>query len=700
MERSAIRMVAQLIDLKSIIVKLSNNYYSGQSDKFYLHDLSKNTFEELNIDAHSEDESYNYYILRDIEGIDLTHDYQVVDTHGLAETLTYGNLIHMKDFDDEFYYPNDDLGATYAKEQTVFKLWAPTALHVMVKIERQESFETHMMTRGDKGVFSVEVSGDLDKVSYTYLVKHHDAYIETIDPYALGSRSNSKASVVINPEKLLKESNRDFLIPNIKKQDAILYEISVRDFTKSESINAKLRGKFLGMVERGLVTENGSPAGLDYLMGLGITHVQLLPIFDFATVEENNVDTLYNWGYDPAQYGVPEGSYCTDPEDGYNRIIECQTMIAKLHQAGLRVVMDVVYNHVYDINASAFERTVPGYYFRKDTNGYLCNGSLCGNDFNSDASMARKYIVDMSKRWQQLYGVDGYRFDLMGIVDVVTLNSIYEVCSNYDPDFIMYGEGWDMNTALPEEMKGYQFNHALMPNISFFNDDFRDCIKGGSSDEELGNKGWIAGNMHYTENSINYLLNTNRYTTTNQSINYVECHDNATTYDKLLLSNGDEGEAVRRKRQLMMTEFVLVAQGVPFIHAGQEFYRQKNGCNNSYNESDAINAIDWNLIDDCEEDLKIIKKMIELRKKNKCFMYNSREETEANIDVECVDFKMLIYRLEQDEGEYGRFVIYINPSDVSFAVETEKGAEFIVGDEFEDGMIMPLSFTVIGYKRS
>ncbi len=699
MENSAVRMIAQLLDPTKIVVKLSNNYYGGQSARFYIRDLSVNTFKQIEYSEHTYDDSFNYYIISGLDKLDLTHDYQIVDAYGLAETLTYENLIYMENFDYEFYYAGEDLGANYQKHQTTFKVWAPTALKVLVKIDSSGLCQSYAMKRGRKGVFSVTVAGDLDNVTYTYLVKHHEAYVESVDPYALSTRSNSTASVVINPDKILKNLNREYLPEKILKQDAIIYECSVRDFTKSETINADKRGQFLGFIERGLTNENGTPAGLDYVVDLGITHIQLLPIFDFATVEENFPDILYNWGYDPLQYGIPEGSYCSDPNDGYSRIVECQTMIAGLHKAGLRVVMDVVYNHVYDINASSFERIVPGYFIRKDLNGYLSNGSWCGNDFNTNATMCRKYIIDMSKRWQRLYGVDGYRFDLMGIVDVDTLNGIYEVCSDYDENFIMYGEGWDMNTALAPEQKGYQFNHAKMPNVSFFNDDFRDCIKGGSSEAELGNKGYIAGNMYNTENSINYLINTNRYTTINQSINYIECHDNATTYDKLLFSNGNEDEATRKKRQLMMAEFLLVAQGVPFIHAGQEFYRHKHRYNNSYNASDEINAMDWNLIDECEDDLETIKKLIRLRRENKCFKYNLREEIEANIDVDCVKFNMLIYTLTQDEGEYDKFVIYINPSESSFKVEIDDDADFIVGDEFEDGKILPLSFTVIGYKN-
>ena len=697
MEESAIRMVAQLIGLSKIVVKLSKRYYGGISKTFYLRNLDKNSFVKIDFANEGEDKDYHYYYFNNIPDLDLGDTYQVVDAYGLAKILTYTKLVQMDDFDTHFYYDKDDLGATYAPGCTEFKIWAPTAIKVMVRIKKGNAFNAWEMERTAKGVFYVRVPGNFDGCEYNYLIKHDENWIESVDPYALSSTANGRSSVVINQKRLIENLGHHFLDRGIERQDAIIYEASVRDFTMSPTINCKNRGKFIGFVERGLKTLQNRSAGLDYLIELGITHVQLLPIFDFATVDENHPEVLYNWGYDPAQYGLPEGSYVTDPNDGYKRIIECQTMIKKLHQARIRVVMDVVYNHVYDINDSAFEKTVPGYFFRKNENGSLSNGSWCGNDLNTTARMCRKYIVDMCMRWQRLYGVDGFRFDLMGIIDVTTLNLIDQKCRKRDENFIMYGEGWDMDTALPVSKKGTQFNHSLMPNISFFNDDFRDCIKGGSAANELANKGYLAGNMYNAEISLNYLININRYTTINQSVNYIECHDNATTFDKLQVSNGEENDMTRLKRQLLMNEFVLVAQGIPFIHAGQEFYRQKMGFNNTYNSPDSINALDWNRKDHFLDDIETIKKLIRLRKENKCFKYNTREEIDAFIELKCINYNMLVYTLRQDQGHYDKIVIYINPSYNSYRVVNEDDVEFIVGDECKEGVIGPLSFTVVGY---
>lgn len=698
MEESAIRMIAQLVGLRNIVVKLSKRYYGGISKNFYLRNLDKNTLIKIDFANEGEDYEWHYYYFNNIPNIDLANMYQVVDGYGLAKVLTFTKLVQMVDFDAHFYYDRNDLGAHHTPEYTEFKVWAPTALKVMVKITQGKSANAWAMDRTETGVFSRKVAGDFDGCPYTYLIKHDDNFIETVDPYAYSSTANSQASVVINLQRLVQDLSKNCLDQGIMRQDAIIYEASVRDFTMSPTINAKNRGKFLGFVEKGLHTPKNHLAGFDYLVDLGITHVQLLPIFDFATVDENQPEILYNWGYDPAQYGLPEGSYATDPNDGYSRVVECQTMVKKLHEANIRVVMDVVYNHIYDINDSSFEKIVPGYFFRKNENGSLSNGSWCGNDLNTTARMCRKYIVDMCQRWQQLYGIDGLRFDLMGIIDVDTLNAIHQKCKSYDSDFIMYGEGWDMNTALANSKKGTQFNHSLMPEIAFFNDDFRDCIKGGSSANELANKGYLAGNMYNAEISLNYLININRYTTINQSVNYVECHDNATTFDKLQVSNGEENDLTRLKRQLLMNEFVLIAQGIPFLHAGQEFYRHKEGLNNTYNSPDPINAMDWTRKDHFLNDIELIKKLIRLRKENKCFKYNTREEIDTFIELKCINYNMIVYTLRQDQGHYDKIVIYINPSYNSYPVAMEDDVEFIGGDECKESVIGPLSFTIVGYK--
>ncbi|WP_297671607.1 type I pullulanase [Thomasclavelia sp.] len=677
MEESAIRMIARMISLNTIEVLLLRKYYGGYSPRFYLRDMIDNSLKEIKINNKYEDAKFIHYYFNEIE-IDFCRVYQIVDAYGLSETLQYKKLIYDKDFLNMNYYDGDDLGNSYHMEYTEFKVWAPTALEVKVSITKNDTTCSYNMKRLDKGVFYTKVDGDYDNCSYVYLVRHHDEYCFTVDPYAYSSSSNGQSSIIINLDKIKIDLNRECLDPLLKKTDAIIYEANVRDYTMYDNCLSKYKGKFKGICEEGLKTKHGNSAGLDYLVELGITHLQLMPIQDFATVDENHQKILYNWGYDPAQYNVPEGSYCSNPNDGYSRVSECKEMVSKLHSKGIRVVMDVVYNHVYDINANAFERLVPGYYFRKNPDGSLSNGSWCGNDVDSQKKMVRKYIVDMSKRWQQFYGVDGFRFDLMGIIDIETINEVYRVCSDYDSSFILYGEGWNMPTNLPDSEKAMQYNHDKLLNISFFNDTFREVIKGGSGDSVLVNKGFVTGNLYETQKARDVINGLNCYSRIDQSINYVECHDNATVFDKLYISNVEEGLDGILNREKNLTIVTLLSQGIPFIHAGQEFYRTKGGVYNSYNSLDNINCLNWDFRDIYKEDVDDIKKIIRLRKENKCFRYDSKEDIEKNVVVENIDYKMIKYVLRQDEGMYREFVIYINPSNFTFDYQ-EKEYECIYG---------------------
>lgn len=699
METSCIRMKAYLIDLDTIEVNLSKQYYQGISPCFYLRNISTGELTKIEANRQDENEVFHNYYFDKVE-VDITKVYQVIDNYGLSEVLQYTKLVQLEDFDELFYYDGKDLGASYQPDKTIFKVWAPTALEVMVCIEKDGYKCSHHLIKHTTGVFEREVYGYYDNCSYVYLVKHHNSYIETTDPYSYSSTANGKESKVINLERFTSSLNREYLPEMQQKTEAIIYETSVRDFTMDPTIQCKNPGKYLGFIESGLKTPKGNPAGFDYLVNLGITHVQLMPIFDFATVDENHPLVMYNWGYDPMQYNVPEGSYCSNPNDGYSRIEECRQMISTLHLHGLRVVMDVVYNHVYDVNANAFERIVPGYFFRKYPDGNLSNGSWCGNDVNTTSLMVRKYILDMSHRWQWLYGVDGYRFDLMGIVDVDTLNQIYSLCAKSDPHFIMYGEGWNMDTALANEKRGMQDNHELMPNISFFNDQFRDKLKGMSSGN-LADKGYFAGNMYNSGEVCTYLRNTNRYSRVDQSINYAECHDNAAIFDKFMISNGDEEGSIRKKRQLLLNCACLIGQGVPFLHCGQEFFRTKNGIENTYNTKDAINQIHWRLVDENKEYIDFLKQVIVLRKENSGFRYATKVEVQKNITLEVLHNHLIKYTIKQQNDKYPILVIYINASKEFYPMDLQGHYEILYKDTniMETVEIQPLSMVILGLSK-
>ena len=459
----------------------------------------------------------------------------------------------------------------------------------------------------------------------------------------------------------------------------------------SSSSGMKNQGKFLAFTEMHTSTDSGNPTGIDYLACLGITHIQLMPIQDFATVDEKNPLELYNWGYDPSQYNVTEGSYVTDPNDGYKRIIEAKQMVSALHSRGIRVVLDVVYNHMHDININALERTVPHYFFRRKEDGSLSNGSWCGNDLNTTAKMCRKYIMDMCKRWQTLYHIDGYRFDLMGIIDVETMNMIEKQCREIDPSFMVYGEGWNMNTALPHEKRTTIQNNHQTPFIGYFNDFFRDTLRGTN---QMESKGYFSGDTYKTNDAIKAMCNNDMFLHIGQSINYVECHDNATCYDKLCISNHEENEEMRKRRLRLMLAAVILSQGVSFIHSGQEFFRTKNGLQNTYNAGDQVNALDW-YRKDCEIDtVEFLQFLIHLRKNNPCFRYDNYDMIHKNVKMENISHRMIKYALHQDNGDYKDIIVYFNASNDAIEEPVEEGYKVIYHTDKKE--IINHSLTITG----
>ena len=403
---------------------------------------------------------------------------------------------------------------------------------------------------------------------------------------------------------------------------------------------------------------------------MGYSHIQLMPIFDFQTVDELNPKLFYNWGYDPIQYNCVEGSYSSDPRVPMARIMELQELIAKCHKHGLHVTLDVVYNHVFDQKTSPFEQVVPNYYFRQ-ANGVLSNGSFCGNDFDSKRRMGRKFIVDSIAHWIEHYHVDGFRFDLMGILDIETMNEVKLVASTLRPRTIIYGEGWNMPTMLPDQEKASMYNADAMPEIGFFNDFFRDHVKGPSSREKRWAKGYCLGDPSYVEAMKAALVGNvlenqavKLFNQPHQSINYVECHDNATLWDKLKEANREERKEERIKRQKITNAAVLLAQGIPFIHYGQEMCRTKFGEENSYRSSDEVNQINYDRLDQYREVVQFTRDMIKLRKKVPAFSMASAVEIMQHVDFEIYHNTSLIYKLVDlsDYGEYKEVFAIFNPS--------------------------------------
>ncbi|MGF9963596.1 type I pullulanase [Bacillus rhizoplanae] len=563
------------------------------------------------------------------EPITLNQCYIIYDERGVETDLQMGAVIRTAKFDELYMYEGNDLGASYSKEQTKFKVWAPTATKAKVRIYGSvDVYTDYEMNGQEKGIWCYELPGDWDGAQYTFLVCVNLVWREAVDPYAKSVSLNGAYGTVVNLAKTYVQDHEP-LPPMTSMTDAIIYETHIRDVTVHLNSGASNKGKYLGLTEEGTVGKDGTLTALSYIKELGVTHIELLPIHHYAGVDEEQPFTTYNWGYNPLYYNVPNGSYATNPIDSYNRIVECKQMIQALHRNGLRVIIDVVYNHVYERETSSFEKLVPGYYFRHDENGMPSNGTGVGNDIASERNMVRKFIVDSVLYWLTEYNVDGFRFDLMGILDVDTMNEIREKTNAVKEHVILLGEGWDLQTPLPADKKATLQNAIQIPCIAQFNDQFRDGIKGSTFDVQKG--GYALGETANKEHiqylltgSIPYLKPSGLFTEPVQSINYVECHDNMTMWDKIAGSSKEE-EQLQKRRHRLATTMTLLAQGIPFLHAGQEFYRTKQGNENSYNAPDCINQMDWDQKEREEENVSYIKGIIRIRKSHGAFRFASSE---------------------------------------------------------------------------
>ncbi|MBN2604374.1 MAG: type I pullulanase, partial [Bacilli bacterium] len=410
----------------------------------------------------------------------LNHMYFIYDDRNETSELFTGKIVRTELFDDIYFYEPTDLGSSYRRDRTKFKIWTPTAKYMKLEIiDKKGNQEIIDMDYDNQGVWYLRLHGNYEGCRYRYISYVNGKEHTFIDPYAISSNANAEYSYVVDHSKLYKMK---YQRPKFSgsMNDAVIYETHVRDFTIDKSIHAKYPGKYKSFTEHNLKTPKGNSAGFDYITELGITHVQLLPVFDFGGVDELNPDKLYNWGYNPEQYNVPEGWYSTDPNDPYKRINELRELVDNLHKKNLRVVMDVVFNHVYNHEVFPFEKIVPGYAYRFDEQGLLTDSSGCGNDLASERKMVRKFIIDAVMYWAREFKMDGFRFDLMGLTDIKTMNTLRQKLDRYRSDIIVYGEGWKMPTSLPYERTAHMFNKHLLFNIGHFNDKTRESIKGAT----------------------------------------------------------------------------------------------------------------------------------------------------------------------------------------------------------------------------
>lgn len=588
--------------------------------------------------------------------IDLKQTYKVKIANLADANTEIGKVIRSEEFDNLFYYGGNDLGNIYTPQHTKFRLWAPTASEAKLVTYKKwsDKIGTEInMQQGEKGTWKAELKGNQKGLFYTYKVKIGDKWTEAVDPYVRAASVNGDKGAVVdleetNPKKWKVNKKPKFKNP----EDAIIYELHVRDLSIQPESGIKQKGKYLGVTEKGTKGPEGVKTGLDHMKDLGVTHVQFLPIFDYASVNEENLnEPQYNWGYDPKNFNVPEGSYSTNPFEPTVRITELKQMIQTLHDNNLRVVMDVVYNHMYNAAESNFHKLVPGYYYRYNEDGTLANGTGVGNDTASERKMMRKFMVDSVTYWAKEYNLDGFRFDLMGIHDYETMNEIRKAVNQIDPSIILHGEGWDLNTPLAAELKANQKNAEKMKGIAHFNDNIRDGLKGSVFEEK--ENGFVNGKQNMEDRikkgitaGIDYDTNSSTYQDPEQVLTYVEAHDNHTLWDKLELTNSGDSEEMRKQMHKLSSSILLTSQGIPFLHAGQEFMRTKYGDHNSYKSPDSINQMDWLRRAAFNNEVEYMKGLIDLRKKYPAFRMTSAEQIKKHIAFIDVPKNVVAYTID------------------------------------------------------
>lgn len=627
-----------------------------------------------------------------------------------------------------------NLWLEYGKESTGFSLWSPTAEKVKLYLYEKGSggapFETHDLQAGSNGLWHTRIEGDLNGTYYTFQIKYYGEWLkETPGIYAQAVGVNGNRAMVIDLDKTNPEGWENDKGPVIKHlNEAIIYELHIRDMTIHPESGSGKPGKYLGLVERGTKGPKGVATGIDHLSELGVTHVHLLPAYDHYSIDETKLDSAqFNWGYDPNNYNVPEGSFSSDPYKAEVRIKEFKEMIKALHDRGIGVILDVVYNHTGGAyENSNFNLEAPGYYYRHWEDGKPSDASACGNETASEKEMMRKFILESVVYWVKEYHLDGFRFDLMGIHDIPTMNAVATSLKEVNPNIFVYGEGWTASDSpLALEQRALKKNVRMMPQITAFSDDIRDGLKGsvfddestgfvsGAADTEESVKMGIVGCIEHPQidyNAVNYSDGPWALEPW-QSISYVSCHDNHTLYDKLKVSRKDASEVEIVQMDKLANAIVLTSQGTAFIHAGAEMLRTKSGNHNSYNLPDSINQIDWNLKLVNAKVLDYYKNLITLRKLHPAFRMTTSDELRRKLEFKKAENGLISYQISDfangDEWE-NIYVIY-NARTTSVAYDLSGSWEVaVLGEEFyfdekksvKDKVKVPAISMVVLYQKN
>lgn len=608
------------------------------------------------------------------------------------------------DFSSYPYYDGDDLGVSWSADETRFLLWAPTALKVELRLylngENSRPERTELLQPGEDGTWKITIRENLLNWYYTFRVYDGEWLQETPDPYAHAVGVNGQRGMIVDLSDTNPKGWDYDKGPELKHYtDAVIYELHVRDFSIAGSSGMKNKGLFLAFTEEGTQSPLGEKTGIDHLTELGVSHVHLLPVADFQSVDEEKPFARYNWGYDPQNFNVPEGSYSTNPYDGNVRIKEFKQLVQKLHSRGIGVVLDVVYNHTWLTKGSVFNQTVPGYYYRQNPDGSFSNASGCGNEIATERSMVRKYIIDSLRYWIREYHIDGFRFDLLGIYDLDTVKEIIAATRKENPCILLYGEGWAADwSPMPESGRAVKQNIRGLEGMAVFNDDLRDALKGDHG--KRGSRGFVSqlplreeavkfgvvGATSHPQIVYSFVESSHEPWAEHpvQCVNYVSCHDNYTLFDKLQMSvEGADSKLLRRMIKLAGA-IVLTSQGVPFLHAGDEFGRTKNGNGNSYNAPDSINQIDWIGKSVYRDVFDYYRHLITIRRKHSLFRLFNTDQVRKQLNF-CIHYQMgvvsyCINNIRNDDS-WEQVVVIFNGNLHSVEVPVPEGEYLVIAED-------------------
>ncbi len=685
---------AYITDVDEITIKLNRPLkYDDGFEVFSVEDTevykvyavpNSDKFEKLEL-------NYSNEFILNTENLNIYDNY-VVSKKNINQTITtkLGDIYDTEKFNLFFNYEGDDLGAVYTKNYTTFRVWSPIAKNMELVIyetensKNDEPFKVLPMSRDSKGTWFLKLDGEHEGLFYNYSVTIDDNFDIAVDPYAKAVTLNGEKGVVYNAKNAKSHSGvSKNMLNKMEHIDSIIYEAHIRDLTVDDSSNIENKGKFLGLIELGVENDDGLSTGLNHIIDLGVTHIQILPIFDFENIDEIN-ESEYSWGHETKNFSVPEGSYSTQPNNYFNRISEFKTLIKQLHENGIRVILDVSYNHTYSLHESNFEKLMPGYYFKNDKS-YSPQKSNQIKEKNSERFMTKKFLVDNLKYWATEYQVDGFKISSMHIHEIQTIENLRQELEEINPKIIIYGEDTNFN-------EDYIYNgvyaskdniRKLNSKIGFLNADFNEAILGSQlsenekgfisssnkkvSDVALGIVGSISHHqVSFDNSSLKYITKSPA-----QTINYLSTHHTYTVYDKLAISTNKDNEEVVNLNKIAAT-VLFTSQGIPLIQAGEEFGRTKNGLKYTNNLGDQINAIDWNLKTENLELFNYYKGLIELRKETKAFRYSTKKEIEDNLLFLDSPNNIIIYTVNgTEDDEYTKYLVGINPSNKPYTYRDE-----------------------------